>query len=103
MMRYCVHCGKENENCAAVCSVVASILLYILDKRTLLSKWGKQILFGVMFGALAVTGTEFAVPIEGAVINARGGASLCAGLIFGAPACIIAGAIGGGERWQAVL
>lgn len=90
----------------AVCPVIASALLYILDKRT---KFGsidnrkKQILYGIIFGVLAVIGTEFGVPIEGAVINVRDAAPLCAGLLFGSLAGIISGIIGGTERWFAVL
>ena len=90
----------------AICPVIASILLYLLNKKTSLAKLGrrpKQILYGFVFGLLAILGTEFGVPISGAIINARDAAPLCAGLIFGAPAGIIAGIIGGLERWFAVL
>lgn len=66
------------------------------------SYWKKQIIVGIVFGLIAIAGTEFGIPIPGAVVNARDAAPLCAGLIFGAPAGIIAGAIGGIERWFAV-
>ena len=82
-----------------------SVVVYFLDKKTALSKLSynaKQIIIGILFGILAICGTEFGIPIEGAVLNARDAAPICAGLIFGAPAGIIAGLIGGIERWFAV-
>lgn len=85
--------------------VLLSIVIYFTDKKTSLSKLSyntKQIIIGILFGILAVCGTEFGVPIEGAVLNVRDAAPICAGLIFGAPAGIIAGLIGGIERWFAV-
>lgn len=90
----------------AACPVAATAVLYLLGKKTALSRlngWRGQLLYGVIFGALAVVGSEFGVPIDGAIINVRDASPLCAGLIFGAPAGIIAGAIGGLERWFAVL
>lgn len=91
---------------AAACPVAATAVLYLLGKKTALGRlngWRGQLLYGVIFGALAVIGSEFGVPIEGAIINVRDASPLCAGLIFGAPAGIIAGVIGGLERWFAVL
>ncbi len=70
---------------------------YRAEKRRM---W--QIVIGLIYGVLAVCGTEFGVSIEGAVMNIRDAAPLCAGLFFGAPAGIIAGFIGGIERWFAV-
>ena len=89
----------------AVLPVIASAALHSLSRRTALGrlgKWPQQILYGLIFGVLAIFGTEFGVPISGAIINARDAAPLSAGLIFGAPAGIIAGLIGGVERWFAV-
>lgn len=63
----------------------------------------KQLLFGFAFGVLAILGTEVGVKIDGAILNVRDTAPLCAGLLFGAPAGIISGLIGGVERWFAVL
>ena len=62
----------------------------------------KQIIAGLIFGVLAILGTEYGVPIDGAIINARDAAPLCAGLIFGPWAGIISGIIGGVERWLCV-
>ena len=62
----------------------------------------KQIIAGFVFGVLAIMGTEFGVPYNGAIINVRDSAPLCAGLIFGPFAGIISGIIGGVERWFCV-
>ncbi len=62
----------------------------------------RQIIAGLIFGAVAICATEFGVPYEGTMINARDAAPLCAGLIFGPLAGIISGLIGGIERWFAV-
>lgn len=85
--------------------VIVSVLLYVLDKRTSFGKLDyalKQIIFGVSFGLVAIFATEFSVGIDGASMNVRDAAPLCAGFIFGGPAGIIAGVIGGLERWFAV-
>lgn len=90
---------------AAFIPCVASVLLYLLDKKTKFSKIDpkvKQVIFGIVFGAIAVLGTEWGIPINGAQMNCRDAAVLAAGLMFGAPAGIIAGVIGGVERWIAV-
>ncbi len=89
----------------ALLPAVASVFIYLFEKRR---KKGKvryiisQIVIGIIFGGLAVLGTEFGIPINGAMVNCRDGAVLAAGLMFGAPAGIIAGLIGGIERWIAV-
>ena len=54
----------------------------------------RQITIGVCFGGLAVLFTEFGINIGSATINVRDAAPLCAGLLFGGPAGIIAGVIG---------
>ena len=79
-------------------------ITYYVDTRTdfkKLSYMTKQVIIGVIFGLGAIAGTEWGIPINGAVINCRDAASLAAGLIFGGPAGIIAGLIGGIERWFA--
>ena len=84
--------------------VMSVILHYVLkqEKYQNVKPLHKQIFIGILFGILAIIGTEFGVPITGAIINARDAAPLCAGLIFGGPAGMIAGLIGGVERWFAV-
>ncbi len=90
---------------ATLMPVAAAVLLWLLDKRTPFGRIDarvKQVIYGVIFGALAVVGTEWGIPLNGAQLNCRDAAVLVAGLMFGAPAGIIAGVIGGVERWIAV-
>lgn len=90
----------------ALLPVVLSTLIYLAEKTKAISKIPsavKQIIIGILFGGLAILGTEFGVKTDGAIINARDASPICAGLLFGAPAGIIAGVIGGVERWFAVL
>ena len=89
----------------ALLPVLLSGVLCYLKKKGVFARWKQrdlQILIGVLFGGLAILGTEFGIDIGGAVINARDAAPLCAGLLFGAPAGLIAGVIGGVERYFAV-
>ena len=88
---------------AALLPVLISAVLYYAYSKPL-SHWSerrKQLLAGVCFGLAAVFGTEFGVPFDGLRVNARDAAPICAGLIFGAPAGIMAGLIGGAERYMA--
>lgn len=84
--------------------VIISLFLYLIDKKTKFSKLNyvtKQIIYGLVFGGLAILGTEFGVDLQGASANARDASVLIAGLLFGAPAGIISGLIGGIERYFA--
>lgn len=86
--------------------VILSAGVYFLERSDKIRKIPytiRQIVIGILFGGLAVLGTEFGIKLDGAVINARDASPICAGLLFGAPAGIIAGFIGGIERWFAVL
>ena len=86
--------------------VALSALVYLTGRTKAAEKISyanRQIIIGVLFGVLAIIGTEFGIRIDGAVINARDASPVCAGLLFGAPAGIIAGVIGGVERWLAVF
>ncbi len=97
--------GYITLSAAAVLLVLASSILYFLDKRTpfgKLNKVTKQIIFGIIFGGFAILGTEWGIPVNNAQVNCRDAAVLIAGLMFGWPAGIIAGLIGGIERWIAV-
>lgn len=88
----------------AMLNVIASLIFFLLIRKTKFKKVPKalkQIIIGLIFGGIAVLGTEFGVDIGGAVINVRDASPLCAGLIFGGPAGIIAGFIGGIERFFA--
>lgn len=90
---------------AAFLPVIAATVLYLAEKNSPFGKIQykyKQLVFGIIFGGLAIIGTEFGIPINGVQMNCRDAAVLSAGLFFGAPAGIIAGIIGGVERWFAV-
>ena len=89
-----------------LCNAVLAVLLYMTEKKTPFGKayrWLKQCIFGVLFGVLAIFSTEYGVDVGGAIMNVRDASPICAGLIFGAPAGIIAGLIGGAYRWFAVF
>ena len=91
---------------AAVFPVAASILLYLAESKTSFSKldyWVRQIIAGVVFGALAIVGAGYSINDGRAALSVCDAAPLCAGLIFGAPAGIIAGVIGGLERWFTIF
>lgn len=62
----------------------------------------QQVIIGITFGILAIFFTECGVDIGNAIANIRDSAPLCAGLLFGGPAGIIAGIIGGAYRWFCV-
>ncbi len=90
---------------AALLPVVFAALFFALEKWTLFKKAPyvlKQIIIGIIFGGIAIFGTEYGIPMNGAMINCRDAAVLTGGLLFGAPAGIIAGVLGGVERWIAV-
>lgn len=87
------------------CITIFVVLFYVLDKKTkfgTLKYWYKQAIIGVAFGILAILSTEIGIKYEGFNVNVRDSATLSAGLIFGAPAGVIAGLIGGLERWLCV-
>ena len=82
------------------------LVVYLVDKYTPAKKWPywtKQVVIGVLFGGASAFASSFGVEWLGAVVNVRDAAPLSAGLIFGAPAGIIAGAIGGLYRWLSVF
>lgn len=89
-----------------LCNAVLAVILYLTEKKTLFGKMNyklKQCIIGVLFGALAAFSTEYGVDVGGAIMNVRDASPICAGLIFGAPAGIISGVIGGAYRWLAVF
>ena len=91
---------------AGLLPVLLSAVFYWVEKKTRfasLSDGAKQLLIGTSFGMLAVSATEFGITLNGFVFNVRDAAPLTAGLIFGWPAGLLAGLIGGVERWFAVL
>ena len=79
--------------------------VYLADKHTAFGKLSyktKQIIIGVLFGGASAFASSYGVEWLGAVVNVRDASPLSAGLIFGAPAGIISGLIGGLYRWFSV-
>ena len=90
---------------AASVPVIVSLILNSLFRGKAmesLSYRKKQLIAGIVFGIVAIFSTEFGIPFNGAIINVRDAAPLCAALVFGSPAGLIAGFIGGIERWFCV-
>lgn len=86
-------------NCLLVLAV------YLADKYTPMKKlpyMTKQVIIGILFGGVSAFASSYGVEWLGAVVNVRDAAPLSAGLIFSAPAGIIAGVIGGLYRWFSV-
>ena len=86
-------------NCILVLAV------YLAGKYTPAKKipyMQQQIIIGVLFGGVSCFASSYGVEWLGAVVNVRDAAPLSAGLIFGAPAGIISGVIGGLYRWFSV-
>ena len=83
-------------NCLLVFAV------YVADKYTAVKKlpnMAKQVIAGLLFGAVSIFASDFGVDLLGTTINVRDAAPLSAGLIFGAPAGIISGLLGGLYRF----
>ena len=79
--------------------------VYLADKYTPAKKlpyMTKQIVIGLLFGVVSAFASSYGVEWLGTVVNVRDAAPLSAGLIFGAPAGIISGCIGGLYRWFSV-
>ncbi len=91
---------------AALLPVAAAVLLTVLVEKNrrfaALPYAVRQAIIGVLFAAIACLATQYGVPAEGAQLNVRDAAPLTAGLLFGGPAGIIAGVIGGAYRWFSV-
>lgn len=89
---------------SSILPIIFSMIFYRAEKKTNFSKisyWKKQLIIGVVFGLIAVISTHLGIETNGASINIRDASPLSAGLIFGGPAGIIAGVIGGVERFFA--
>ena len=79
--------------------------IYLLDKHTPAKKLPyitKQVIIGILFGGVSAFASSYGVNWLGTVVNVRDAAPLSAGLIFGAPAGIISGLLGGLYRWFSV-
>ena len=76
--------------------------IYLADKHPIVKKLPymiKQVIIGVLFGGVSAFASDYGVELLGTVVNVRDAAPLSAGLIFSAPAGIIAGVIGGCYRF----
>ena len=81
------------------------LAIYLAGKHTPAKKMpymAKQIIIGLLFGAVSAFASSYGVQWLGTTVNVRDAAPLSAGLIFGAPAGIISGMIGGLYRWFSV-
>ena len=81
------------------------LCVYLAEKYTpvkQLAYMKKQIIIGVLFGCISAFASSYGVSLLGTVVNVRDAAPLSAGLIFGAPAGILSGFIGGLYRWFSV-
>ena len=81
------------------------LCVYLADKYTPAKKlpyMTKQIIIGILFGGVSAFASSYGVEWLGAVVNVRDAAPLSAGLIFGAPAGIISGFVGGLYRWFSI-
>lgn len=79
--------------------------IYMANKYTTFGKLHdrkKQIIIGIIFGLSSAFASSYGVEWLGTIVNVRDAAPLSAGLIFGGPAGIIAGIIGGLYRWFSV-
>lgn len=89
----------------ALYNTFLAILIYIAENKTSFGKLSyrnKQLIIGILFGGMAVFASTNAAGVDigdGTIMNVRDAAPLCAGLIFGAPAGIISGIIGGVFRY----
>lgn len=84
---------------------VLAFCVYTVDKYTPAKKLpyiAKQIIIGVLFGGVSAFASSYGVEWLGTMVNVRDAAPLTAGLVFGAPAGIISGFIGGLYRWFSV-
>ncbi len=89
-------------------NIALSIILYVLEKRSFYGRLTyklRQLIAGVLFGLVAIYSSTplGGMNLNGAIINVRDASPLCAGLIFGAPAGVISGLIGGIFRYIATL
>ncbi len=84
----------------AVGYVVLTLLLWRWLKGKKIT-WYYRLLLGFIYGMCSVLSTHFGVPFGGMIINERDLGPLCAGLFFDPVSGIIAGIIGGVERYIA--
>ena len=79
-------------------AVTAALWRWVYGKNTTMTN-GKRIFIGVLYGICAILSTHFGVRYEEMTLNVRDIAPLAAGLFFDPFAGILAGFIGGIERY----
>ena len=84
----------------AVGHILLTWLIWLLIKDKKIT-WPLRILLGIIYGLCSVLSTHYGVPFNGMIINERDLGPLCAGLFFDPVSGIIAGIIGGVERYIA--
>ena len=89
-------------------NIVMSVVIYIAEGKPFYNKLPykvRQLIVGIVFGLIAMYSSTSmgGMSMNGAIINVRDASPLCAGLIFGAPAGIISGVIGGVFRYAAAI
>lgn len=85
--------------------VIASLSFGFLEIKTNFSKLSytiRQIIIGIVFGILAIIFSIYGLNKNDIIVNIRDAAPLTAGLLFGGPAGIIAGIIGGSYRFLSI-
>lgn len=88
-------------------NAAAAVLFYLAEEKTpfgRLSRKTRQTAIGVVFGLLAILSSTNLIGVDigsGVIINVRDASPICAALIFGGPAGIIAGLIAGVYRFTA--
>lgn len=90
---------------AALLAPATALLFRLAEKKTRFGEFSnptRQIIIGIVYGGLAILGTQWGIEINGVQVNCRDGAVLTAGLFFGGPSGILAGLIGGIYRWFSV-
>lgn len=86
-------------------NILLVVAVYLAERHTkfkTLPYMTRQLVIGVLFGAVSCVASSYGVELLGTVANVRDAAPLSAGLIFGAPAGILSGVIGGVYRWLSV-
>ena len=85
--------------CIILPIIVTGLLVLVEKDRGLKNSLKYKIFAGIIYGIIAVFGTEIGIQsVNGTLINLRDASVICAGMAFGLPGGIIAGVIGSVER-----
>ncbi len=93
----------------AVLNTLLAVLIYVAEKKSFFGKLSykkRQLIIGILFGIMAAYASTNIGGLDigdGTMMNVRDAAPLCAGLIFGGQAGIIAGIIGGLYRYISAI